>query len=92
MQTPKQAVQVYRCGKWQELEGEGVLVGDVISIGRPRYAHACTRVCGSCEKMEERLRCAVSIVVLVGHTVIVWLLPALLCGFWHTNTWRPSQL
>ncbi|GAX79126.1 hypothetical protein CEUSTIGMA_g6566.t1 [Chlamydomonas eustigma] len=35
MQTPKQDVQVYRSGKWQQIPGEGLLVGDLISIGRP---------------------------------------------------------
>ena len=35
MQTPKQQVQVYRSGKWELLPGEALLVGDLISIGRP---------------------------------------------------------
>ena len=35
MQTPKQLVQVYRSGKWEQLPGEALLVGDLISIGRP---------------------------------------------------------
>ena len=35
MQTPKQQVQVYRSGKWELLSGEALLVGDLISIGRP---------------------------------------------------------
>ena len=35
MATPKQSVQVYRSGKWELLPGEALLVGDIISIGRP---------------------------------------------------------
>lgn len=33
--TPKQALQVYRQGKWVQLPGDALLPGDVISIGRP---------------------------------------------------------
>ena len=36
MATPKQEVQVYRSGKWELLPGGALLVGDVISIGRPQ--------------------------------------------------------
>lgn len=35
LQTPRQHIQVYRCGKWELLPGEALLPGDVISIGRP---------------------------------------------------------
>ncbi len=33
--VPKQALQVYRQGKWDQLPGDALLPGDVISIGRP---------------------------------------------------------
>jgi cation-transporting ATPase 13A1 len=33
--APKQALQVYRQGKWVQLPGDALLPGDVISIGRP---------------------------------------------------------
>ncbi|GFR45826.1 hypothetical protein Agub_g7190, partial [Astrephomene gubernaculifera] len=35
LQTPKQQIHVYRCGKWELLPGDSLLPGDVISIGRP---------------------------------------------------------
>ena len=33
--VPKQALQVYRQGRWDQLPGDALLPGDVISIGRP---------------------------------------------------------
>jgi cation-transporting ATPase 13A1 len=44
MQTPKQDVQVYRCGKWEQLTGEALLVGDLISIARPSGAGSDEKV------------------------------------------------
>lgn len=35
LSTPKQAVQVYRHGKWDRLPGDALLPGDLISLGRP---------------------------------------------------------
>ncbi|GIL88698.1 hypothetical protein Vretimale_17282 [Volvox reticuliferus] len=35
LQTPKQNIYVYRCGKWEQMPGDALLPGDVISIGRP---------------------------------------------------------
>ena len=35
LQTPKQALMVYRQGKWDRLPGDALLPGDLISIGRP---------------------------------------------------------
>jgi cation-transporting ATPase 13A1 len=35
LQTPKQPIMVYRQGKWEQLPGDALLPGDVISIGRP---------------------------------------------------------
>lgn len=35
LSTPKQTIQVYREGKWANLPGDGLLPGDMISIGRP---------------------------------------------------------
>ncbi|KXZ52689.1 hypothetical protein GPECTOR_9g735 [Gonium pectorale] len=35
LQTPKQHIYVYRCGKWEQMPGDALLPGDVISIGRP---------------------------------------------------------
>lgn len=35
LQTPKQAIMVHRQGKWTQIPGDGLLPGDVISIGRP---------------------------------------------------------
>ncbi|GLC43701.1 hypothetical protein PLESTB_000409700 [Pleodorina starrii] len=35
LQTPKQNIYVYRCGKWEQVPGDALLPGDVISIGRP---------------------------------------------------------
>ena len=35
LQNPKQAIMVYRQGKWEKLPGDALLPGDVISIGRP---------------------------------------------------------
>ncbi len=34
-------VQVYRYGKWEQLPGEAVFPGDVISIGRPAGGTRC---------------------------------------------------
>lgn len=33
--VPKQALQVYRQGRWDQLPGDALLPGDVIAIGRP---------------------------------------------------------
>ena len=33
--VPKQALLVYRQGRWDQLPGDALLPGDVISIGRP---------------------------------------------------------
>lgn len=35
LQNPKQPIMVYRQGKWEQLPGDALLPGDVISIGRP---------------------------------------------------------
>lgn len=35
LQTPKQALFVHRCGKWDKLPGDALVPGDVVSIGRP---------------------------------------------------------
>ena len=34
LQTPPQTLQVYRHGKWDKIQGEALLPGDLISIGR----------------------------------------------------------
>ncbi|KAG1664897.1 hypothetical protein FOA52_006243 [Chlamydomonas sp. UWO 241] len=71
MQTPKQKVQVYRCGKWLELEGEGVLVGDVISIGRPSGKDAEDRVV-PCDCLLLAGNCIVEEAVLTGESTPQW--------------------
>ena len=38
--VPKQALQVYRQGRWDQLPGDALLPGDVISIGRPSGGEA----------------------------------------------------
>ena len=35
LQAPKQALQVYRNGKWDRLPGDALVPGDIVSIGRP---------------------------------------------------------
>ncbi len=39
--VPKQALQVYRQGRWDQLPGDALLPGDVISIGRPSGGEPC---------------------------------------------------
>ncbi len=39
--VPKQALQVYRQGRWDQLPGDALLPGDVISIGRPSGGESC---------------------------------------------------
>jgi manganese-transporting P-type ATPase len=46
LQTPKQAIRVYRGGKWEELPGDALLPGDVISICRPTGAPPLGLPCG----------------------------------------------
>lgn len=50
LSTPKQAVQVYRHGKWDRLPGDALLPGDLISLGRPAggAAPAPPRICCMC--------------------------------------------
>ena len=40
--VPKQALQVYRQGRWDQLPGDALLPGDVISIGRPSGGIPCS--------------------------------------------------
>ena len=35
LQAPKQALQVYRNGRWDRLPGDALVPGDILSIGRP---------------------------------------------------------
>ncbi|KAF5843112.1 hypothetical protein DUNSADRAFT_2149 [Dunaliella salina] len=76
MQTPKQHVHVYRCGKWELLAGEGLLPGDIISIGRPvggpnseaKVVPAdCLLLDGTCIAEEA---------VLTGESTPTWKVPA----------------
>ena len=50
--VPKQALLVYRQGRWDQLPGDALLPGDVISIGRPSggtpYPAACIPVHTGC--------------------------------------------
>ena len=41
LQTPKQPIMVHRQGKWTQISGDGLLPGDVISIGRPAGGVSC---------------------------------------------------
>ena len=42
--VPKQALQVYRQGRWDQLPGDALLPGDVISIGRPSGGEPCLNI------------------------------------------------
>ena len=43
--VPKQALLVYRQGRWDQLPGDALLPGDVISIGRSSGGTPCLAAC-----------------------------------------------
>ncbi|KAK9819655.1 hypothetical protein WJX72_000825 [[Myrmecia] bisecta] len=75
LQTPKQAIMVYRHGKWDRLPGDALVPGDVISIGRPAGAGGAEEKVVPADALLLAGTCIVEEAVLTGESTPQWKAP-----------------
>eukprot|EP00775_Hariotina_reticulata_P005162 gene5162-5400_t len=75
LQTPKQRLQVYRAGKWEEVPGEALLPGDIVSIARPKGGAGAEEKVVPADCLLLAGNCIVEEAVLTGESTPQWKLP-----------------
>uniref|UniRef100_A0A383WJ86 Cation-transporting ATPase n=1 Tax=Tetradesmus obliquus TaxID=3088 RepID=A0A383WJ86_TETOB len=72
LQTPKQRLQAYRGGKWEEVPGEALLPGDVVSICRPKGGPGAEEKVVPADCLLLAGNCIVEEAVLTGESTPQW--------------------
>ncbi|KAF8062935.1 PDR2 [Scenedesmus sp. PABB004] len=75
LQTPKQRLLAYRAGKWEEVPGEALLPGDVVSIVRPKGGPGAEEKVIPADCLLLAGDCIVEEAVLTGESTPQWKLP-----------------
>eukprot|EP00878_Enallax_costatus_P016666 GHUV01017486.1.p1 GENE.GHUV01017486.1~~GHUV01017486.1.p1 ORF type:complete len:1230 (+),score=386.32 GHUV01017486.1:189-3878(+) len=75
LQTPKMRLQAYRAGKWEEVPGEALLPGDIVSICRPKGGPGAEEQVIPADCLLLGGNCIVEEAVLTGESTPQWKLP-----------------